>query len=197
MTMGQLKSKRDEFWDTEPAFHGRAEIWQALKAAAECEDADTAQAIISAISVTLPQGNLSVVYDQLGNKYDIPPYCLSEPVNLVKDNGEASPTSVPPTSAISAENKSEEGSGDAASAPPVQLKIKIRLSTQQELLWSGPPETSVAVLKKFVEEQESIAPGRQRFLFGGQLLQDSKTLAAAKVPSNCVVQVMVNPATQD
>ena len=67
----------------------------------------------------LPQGNLSVVYDQLGNKYDIPPYCLSEPVNLVKDNGEASPTSVPPTSAISAENKSEEGSGDAASAPPV------------------------------------------------------------------------------
>ena len=79
----------------------------------------------------------------------------------------------------------------------VQLKIKIRLSTQQELLWSGPPETSVAVLKKFVEEQESIAPGRQRFLFGGQLLQDSKTLAAAKVPSNCVVQVMVNPATQD
>ena len=52
MTMGQLKSKRDEFWDTEPAFHGRAEIWQALKAAAECEDADTAQAIISAISVT-------------------------------------------------------------------------------------------------------------------------------------------------
>ena len=52
MTMGQLKSKRDEFWDTEPAFHGRQEIWQALKAAAECEDADTAQAIISAISVT-------------------------------------------------------------------------------------------------------------------------------------------------
>jgi hypothetical protein len=57
MTMGQLKSKRDEFWDTEPAFHGRQEIWQALKAAAECEDADTAQAIISAISVTYaPRG---------------------------------------------------------------------------------------------------------------------------------------------
>ena len=28
MTMGQLLSKRDEFWDTAPAFNGRAEIWQ-------------------------------------------------------------------------------------------------------------------------------------------------------------------------
>ncbi len=146
---------------------------------------------------SLPQGNLSVVYDQLGNKYDIPPYCLSEPVNLVKENGEAPQTSVPPTSATSAENKAEEGACDAPAAPPVGLKIKIRLSTQQELLWSGPPDTSVAVLKRFVQEQESIAPERQRFLFGGQLLQDSKTLAQAKVPSNCVVQVMVNPASDD
>ena len=34
MTEGQLRSKRDEFWDTAPAFDGRKEIWDALKAAA-------------------------------------------------------------------------------------------------------------------------------------------------------------------
>lgn len=52
MTRGQLLSKRDEFWDTAPAFTGRSEIWQALRAAAECEDTDTAQAIMSAVDVT-------------------------------------------------------------------------------------------------------------------------------------------------
>ena len=34
LTDGQLKSKRDEFWDTAPAFEGKVEIWNALKAAA-------------------------------------------------------------------------------------------------------------------------------------------------------------------
>ena len=27
----QLKRKRDEFWDTAPAFEGKVEIWAALK----------------------------------------------------------------------------------------------------------------------------------------------------------------------
>jgi hypothetical protein len=31
MTQGQLLSKRDEFWDTAPAFNGRPEIWQVVE----------------------------------------------------------------------------------------------------------------------------------------------------------------------
>lgn len=59
MTEGQLRSKRDEFWDTAPAFEGRKEIWDALKAAAvalECNDHDLAQAIVDGASITLPHG---------------------------------------------------------------------------------------------------------------------------------------------
>lgn len=52
--------------------------------AAEADDHDTAQAVINAINVTLPLGNLTMVYDELGNKYEIPSYCLSEPANLIK-----------------------------------------------------------------------------------------------------------------
>lgn len=33
LTEGQLLSKRDEFWETAPAFEGKLEIWNALKAA--------------------------------------------------------------------------------------------------------------------------------------------------------------------
>lgn len=59
MTEGQLRSKRDEFWDTAPAFEGRKEIWDALKAAAvalECSDHELAQAIVDGANITLPHG---------------------------------------------------------------------------------------------------------------------------------------------
>lgn len=66
MTDGQLRSKRDEFWDTAPAFEGRKEIWDALKAAAqafESNDHELAQAIIDGASITLPHGKWSITYN--------------------------------------------------------------------------------------------------------------------------------------
>ena len=66
LTDGQLKSKRDEFWDTAPAFEGKVEIWNALKAAAEAaesDDFDLAQAILDGAGISLPNGSLvSVCY---------------------------------------------------------------------------------------------------------------------------------------
>ena len=55
----QLKQKRDEFWDTAPAFEGRQEIWDALRSAAEAAergDHEMAQAIIDSASIILPTG---------------------------------------------------------------------------------------------------------------------------------------------
>lgn len=63
MTEGQLRSKRDEFWDTAPAFEGRKEIWDALKAATlalESNDHELAQAIVDGASITLPHGEKSI-----------------------------------------------------------------------------------------------------------------------------------------
>ena len=59
LTEGQLRSKRDEFWDTAPAFEGRKEIWDALKAAAyalETGDHALAQAIVDGANISLPHG---------------------------------------------------------------------------------------------------------------------------------------------
>jgi len=61
ITMGQLRSKRDEYWETQPAFDGRREIWDALRAACETEDLTLAQAIIDGASITLPTGNFNFV----------------------------------------------------------------------------------------------------------------------------------------
>lgn len=129
MTEGQLRSKRDEFWDTAPAFEGRKEIWDALKAAAvalECNDHELAQAIVDGASITLPHGEhgtvgdgqaglagtavtwpsslfrpagtLTECYDELGNRYQLPVYCLAPPVNLISERSDedASDSPEPP-----------------------------------------------------------------------------------------------------
>lgn len=59
MTEGQLRGKRDTFWETAPAYDGRREIWDALKAACEAVDVgdyDLAQAIVDGANISLPTG---------------------------------------------------------------------------------------------------------------------------------------------
>ncbi len=54
-----MKGRRDTFWETAPAYDGRKEIWDALKAAAEAAeggDHGLAQAILNGASVSLPTG---------------------------------------------------------------------------------------------------------------------------------------------
>uniref|UniRef100_A0A1I8HQ58 Ubiquitin-like domain-containing protein n=1 Tax=Macrostomum lignano TaxID=282301 RepID=A0A1I8HQ58_9PLAT len=75
LTPSQLRSKREEFWDTAPAFDGRREIWDALRAAAcamEASDHELAQAIISGAGIMLPRGLLTDSYDELGTRYQLP-----------------------------------------------------------------------------------------------------------------------------
>lgn len=60
LTEGQLRSKRDEFWDTAPAFDGRKEIWDALRAAtvaAEALDFPLSQAILDGANISVPNGS--------------------------------------------------------------------------------------------------------------------------------------------
>lgn len=64
LTNGQLRSKRDEFWDTAPAFDGRKEIWDALRAAAtayEACDFELAQAILDGANISVPNGICNIL----------------------------------------------------------------------------------------------------------------------------------------
>ncbi len=61
----------------------RAEIWTALHAAVD-SDADTARVILDAAGVSVPGSDLSCAYDERGWLYELPPFVLSAPVNLVR-----------------------------------------------------------------------------------------------------------------
>ncbi|KAA8581183.1 hypothetical protein FQN60_002764, partial [Etheostoma spectabile] len=123
MTEGQLRSKRDEFWDTAPAFEGRKEIWDALKAAAvalEFNDHELAQAIC---------------YDELGNRYQLPVYCLAPPVNLISERSDDDPSDSPDTPVAP---KKDASMGDTIGLLKKQLQAQEDIdSAHQRWFFSG------------------------------------------------------------
>ena len=75
LTEGQLEGKRDTFWETEPTYEGRKEIWDALRAAveaAEQEDYDLAQAILSGANISLPTGGQGFTWGYILGGWDEP-----------------------------------------------------------------------------------------------------------------------------
>ncbi|XP_059982443.1 ubiquitin domain-containing protein 1 isoform X1 [Lagenorhynchus albirostris] len=186
MTDGQLRSKRDEFWDTAPAFEGRKEIWDALKAAAyaaEANDHELAQAILDGASITLPHGTLCECYDELGNRYQLPIYCLSPPVNLLLEHTEEENLEPPePTPSVRRE-----------------FPLKVRLSTGKDVRLSASLPDTVGQLKRQLHAQEGIEPSWQRWFFSGKLLTDRTRLQETKIQKDFVIQVIINqpPPPQD
>ncbi|RZF47418.1 ubiquitin domain-containing protein 1 [Nilaparvata lugens] len=181
LTEGQLRSKRDEFWDTAPAFEGRKEIWDALRAAAvasESLDFQLAQAILDGANISVPNGFLTECYDELGTRYQVPVYCLSYPINIVKeDNGRESPA-----------ESLEAGEGGT------EIVLKLRLSSNcQDVKLPVYTNDTIGTAKKKLQSQEGLEPSRQRWFFGGKLLGDKLHIDEAKVMPGYVIQVIVNP----
>lgn len=184
----QLRAKREEFWDTAPAFEGKAEIWAALKAAVEAvgrEEHGLAQAMLDGAGVSLPGGSLVECYDELGTRYSIPVYCLSLPVNLLpEDRDSPAEHSEPVTS------EAEQGS---------ELKVRVRVSlTGEDVRLVLNTRDTVAHAKRRLQEQEGVGePSRQRWYFGGKMLGDRQTMGETAVPSGYVIQCIINTVEFD
>lgn len=182
MTDGQLRSKRDEFWDTAPAFEGRKEIWDALKAAvyaAETNDFELAQAIIDGACISLPNGSLSESYDELGNRYQLPIYVLCSPSNLVEERDSESPSP-----------ESEPYSGPMSGE---EIVVKFRVSNISNDIKMGVfSKETIASAKRRLSNAHGVAePKDQRWYFGGKLLQDKQKISDVKLQNGFVVQVVV------
>jgi len=191
LTEGQLMSKRDEFWDTAPAFEGKTEIWVALKAAVDAtfkDDVSLAQAILDGAGISLPSGCLGECYDEWGTRYTIPVYCLSNPLNLTTHTDRDSPAEFSEpilTSASASVERLRTGE---------DVKVKVRLSTTGEdiRIVLNSMET-IGMAKKKLQDQEGLQdPSTQRWYFGGKLLGDRMRVEEADVPQGFVIQCIIN-----
>lgn len=192
LTEGQLKSKRDEFWDTAPAFEGKRETWLALKAAAEAfeaEDFGLAQAILDGAGCTLPNGALVECYDELGTRYSIPVYCISHPLNIVASasGGRDSPAEF-----------SEPIIDTKLCSEEMKLRVRISVSGDDDVRLLVDARDTVASAKRKLSSQERFGGGggesapRQRWFFGGKTLEDKSRMGEHNIPSGAVVVCVVN-----
>ncbi|XP_021966854.1 ubiquitin domain-containing protein 1 [Folsomia candida] len=179
ITMGQLNSKRDEFWETAPMFEGRREIWDAIKGAVnaiENSDYPMAQAILDGANIFIPHGTLMEAYDELGNQYKVPLYCLSRPVNILcEDFDENSPI--------------EEFTNDEA-AEEDKHWIKLRLSSSGkdvDLPVRRAESVSSCKAKLGVKISTNL---RQRWFYGGKLVEDKTKVRDLGVPDGHIIQVV-------
>lgn len=210
----EIDRKRQEFWDTAPAYEGSREIWDALKAACEAEDTGMAQAILSASEIKLPNGSLTNCFDTTGSKYNVPRFCISYPDNMVAGGAVAAaqvqapvaaapapaPAASPPMSPTSPTSPMLQPSSTPASpASPGEgegMKIKCRLSIgQDETSIFGMHDTAMSV-KERVFESRKIEMYRMRVYFVGKAVPDRMPLASLGLGKNDVLQVMVLPASK-
>lgn len=186
LTDGQLKSKRDEFWDTAPAFEGKVEIWNALKAAAEAaesDDFDLAQAILDGAGISLPNGSLVECYDGLGTRYAIPVYCLSYPLNIVVESDRDSPAEF-----------SEPITSNHPEGHDHKVRVRISLTGDDVVLIVNTAD-SVMAAKRKLQSQETPKvpePSRQRWYYSGKLLGDKMRISDINIPTGFVIQCVVN-----
>ncbi|PJF18889.1 Ubiquitin domain-containing protein 1-like protein [Paramicrosporidium saccamoebae] len=142
LTAAQLTRRREEFWETAPAYGGAVEVWQALRNAVTVGQADmeTAKMILDCVGVTTPTGTLTEAYDERGYRYSIPPYCLATPANGLVDGQEA---------------KDETCNLPSLPKGLPTKNINIRLSTGDDVAFEVPdfPDVCIGHLREIVRKQ--------------------------------------------
>lgn len=188
-TRAELQLKRDQFWDTAPKYDGRIEIWQALKYACESEDDSMAQAIIDGAGIVLPTGVLSDgAYDELGNRYQIPEYCFTDPVNLIQDGDGSSKSGKD-------QNETEKHQNERVNNDVKQsVTIMLRLSLGKDVRMEVNLHDNIANVKyQLVTRQPDLSSfSKLQFFYMGKLLDDKvivKQIMPENLFSSSIVQV--------
>ncbi|KAG2462021.1 UBTD1 protein, partial [Polypterus senegalus] len=121
-------------------------------------------------------GSLTECYDELGNRYQLPVYCLAPPVNLISERSEEESSNTP----------------EPQSGTKREFQLKVRLSTGKDLRLNASMSDTIGQLKKQLQVQEDIDPAHQRWFFSGKLLTDKTRLQETKIQKDFVIQVIVN-----
>ena len=132
---------------------------------------------------TTHTGQLTEAYDELGNRYIIPKYCLSKPTNFqgsVMAGYNTSPAST---------HKRQENGQKTGGTP---MTMKVRLSTMRKDLKVTVLTTErVRDLKKRLETDHGVDHKKITMLYSGRVLNDSTLVKDLGIPKGFVIQAIV------
>ncbi|KTF73592.1 hypothetical protein cypCar_00047044 [Cyprinus carpio] len=121
-------------------------------------------------------GALTECYDELGNRYQLPIYCLSPPVNMIEEKSESETIDVP----------------EAPASEGQECQLRLRLSTGRDLRLAVRTSDNVQQMKHHLQIQEGVLATSQRWFFSGRPLADKMKLEELKISRDYVVQVIVS-----
>ncbi|XP_015496962.1 ubiquitin domain-containing protein 2 [Parus major] len=119
---------------------------------------------------------LTECYDELGNRYQLPVYCLAPPINMIEEKGDLETLDIP----------------DPPPNSGHECQLRLRLSTGKDLKLLVRSMDTVYHMKRRLHAVEGVEPGSQRWFFSGRPLADKMKLEELKIPKDYVVQVIVS-----
>ncbi|KAJ3042568.1 Ubiquitin domain-containing protein 2 [Rhizophlyctis rosea] len=185
LTREELTTQREAFWDTQPSYSGRTEVWAALRAACEAQTLEEAQSFLNGANIILPTGNLADgCYDELGNQYTIPVMCYVDPTNLLQTPKPSTSTTTlqppPPTTT-------------PTNLPTFTLILRLSTGTDLKL-----PVTKASTIRNikdqiFSTQNTDASKTRLRIFHLGRQLSDETTVGKLELGEGGLIQVMVTP----
>jgi hypothetical protein len=176
LTRSMLHRQRTEFWETAPQYDGLVETWNSLRVAVELShqnDLSTAQAVLDSAGITIPTGDLGQgCYDELGHRFVIPDFVLSEPSNIV-DDVEAKPRDSSSTAIMKHEMEGVESVDEAETSYTVKVRMS---STAKDIGVNFSGAENVVDVKKRLMQQAGLTGDVKLFLFGKPLTDDTPLL---------------------
>jgi hypothetical protein len=159
---------------------------------------DLAQALLDSSNITVPSGLLTDgAYDELGCKYIIPAYCISEPTNLLPDTQVTPANSVP----IPEELRSEPAAqvdpsssklvGRFTTSRPGDYSLVFRLSTSKDIALRVIKSDTIESICQYLRDKEQLHHAKLLALYLGKSLDSNVKMGDLNVDSGGVVQVMI------
>jgi hypothetical protein len=151
------------------------------------------QAIIDSANITIPTGNLSDgCYDELGNRYVIPIYCIVDPTNLITDNNYDEGTSQ------RSENLDTKLLAEQDIVGPEQtfhtFTIRLSTSTRDIKINYNPKLDTIATIKAklCVNQNIDIKRFNIRFFFLGRMFDDKTKLCDISLEDDQILQTFIS-----
>lgn len=136
--------------------------------ACEAADSDSAEAIVLAGGLTMPQGSIMVCYDSTGRKYEVPPFVINEPTRF---------------------RLAEEATNAEIRNETYHLTLRSAKSPDMSVIMSSLQQA--VHLKEVFSAKSNIPIDKIRLFFNGRELKNDMPLGKAKLMNEVVVQVMI------
>ncbi|APA14717.1 hypothetical protein SS1G_06727 [Sclerotinia sclerotiorum 1980 UF-70] len=215
-TRREIDRARAEFFDTRVS--GRPEIWQAIKAALEVmwkggetgeEDGGlgTAQMILNAAEITLPDGDMAVrgCYDSSGALYRVPEHVVSDPANLLDDDTTGTTGKSDDEGGMAEESEEvdeevlrrRETKGKAKAKEMIAVKARFQHGINGDIVFKIGKNDSVRSLVKVIAQKLEVSPPKYvKINYMGKLLKENASLVAQGWVEGHIVNAWILESTK-